>query len=208
MEDPRSIWESRYSSQNTERFKTNSDWLNKWSHLFEGNNRYALDVGSGIGTDTKTLIEFGFEVTAIDFSDAAIKQSEIRNPKATHFNRDLSKGLGTFTTQYSVTVANLSLHYFAKDQTAQIIRDIHAALEKDGIFIFRVNSKEDRNYGAPEGLDRWTQIQVNGVLKQFFDKQMITKLLDGYFDIHSLKNRETNRFGKTKKLIECVAKKT
>lgn len=207
MDTPRLIWDSRYANYEVSELDTRTDWLDRWVHLFPDKTRNALDVGCGLGLDTETLRKLGFKVTSIDFSAEAIKHSRQRNPDALHLQKDISSGLGNFENQFSLVVANLSLHYFSKNQTTQIFQEIDEVLEEGGLFIFRLNAKGDRNFGAPDQVETWTQVQVNGVAKQFFDKQMIKDLLHGYFEVVSLQELETKRYVKTKRLIECVARK-
>ena len=53
--------------------------------------------------------------------------------------RDISKGIGTHELRFAVVVANLSLHYFTKDKTKGIVREIRDTLVDEGVFAFRVN---------------------------------------------------------------------
>ncbi|MBK1880209.1 class I SAM-dependent methyltransferase [Pelagicoccus mobilis] len=207
MNNPHSIWEARYASSKKKGSNHSSEWLDSWLQSADGQSRQALDLGCGFGIDTEGLLKAGFEVTSVDFAIEALKHSRARNPQATHIQRDLSEGIGHFEKSFSLVVANLSLHYFSKAQTERIVSGIHDALTEGGLFIFRVNSKEDKNFGAAVDSPDWALIDVGGVQKQFFNEPMIDELLENRFEIVSLEQLDTDRYTKTKKLIECVARK-
>lgn len=207
MTTPESIWDSRYKSLGPAGIRYDP-WLNRWTHLFTDAVHEALDIGCGPGMDTEVLGSIGFKVTSIDFSAEALKLSAVRSPRALHLQRDISNGIGTFESKFTLTLANLSLHYFTEAQTEQIVGEIRDVLMEDGLFALRVNSSDDVNYGAPaEGSD-WELESVNGVSKQFFSEQMLCEVLKDKFDIINMEAMKTTRFGKPKQLIECISRKS
>ena len=180
-------------------------WLDRWSDLLVG--KYALDIGCGLGKDTEELKRLGFRVTAIDLSNEALKKSIERNPDAIHLQRDISKGLKLEKNKFSVVLANLSLHYFTRNDTFRIFEEIKEILVDGGILAFRVNGEGDTNSGCPEKLNGWDMTLVDGVAKQFFSKEKIEELLKNLFDPISIEKMSVERYGATKVLWECIARK-
>jgi SAM-dependent methyltransferase len=180
-------------------------WLDRWAELLNG--KYALDIGCGLGKDTEELRRLGFEVTAIDLSDEALKKSKKRNPDAVHLQRDISKGLNLEKDYFSVVLANLSLHYFSRTDTFKIFEEIGKVLVDEGVVAFRVNAEGDTNSGCPERLNGWDLTTVDGVEKQFFSKEKIEELINGSFEFISLEKMIVERYGTPKILWECIARK-
>jgi SAM-dependent methyltransferase len=181
------------------------DWLTRHAALLKG--KRALDLGCGLGFDTRALLDMGFTVTAVDFSSRALKASRKRNPEAEHLKLDLSKGISLKERQYSVVVANLSLHYFDRAQTFRLFADIYRAMEPEGIFLFRLNSIRDKQHGAPDSLLDWEVVDVGGVHKQFFTESKIRELLAGKFRELALEEMVVHRFVQEKFLYECLAER-
>lgn len=167
----------------------------------------ALDVGCGLGFDTEKLNELGFSVTAIDLSPEALKRSQVRNPDSKHIQRDISEGLQLDGQSFAVVVANLSLHYFTRATTVRIFKDVAHALEKGGVFAFRVNAFGDVNYGSPDAFPGWDLVATDNVTKQFFTEEKIREALDDRFEILSIEEFTVLRYGEPKILLECVARK-
>ena len=88
---------------------------------------------------------------------------------------------------FDVVVADLCLHYFLEEETKQILREIQRILLPDGHLIFRVNSVNDKNHGAGEGVEVEHHVYEMGnrTLKSFFDEADI-RLIFSEFQIEYL----------------------
>lgn len=180
-------------------------WLDRWSGLLDGG--YALDIGCGLGLDTEELQRLGYKVTAVDFSDEALKKSKERNPDAVHLKRDISKGLNLKGNKFSLVIANLSLHYFSRADTFKIFQGIREVLVAEGLLAFRVNAEGDTNSGCPENLTGWDLTLVDGVAKQFFSREKIEELIENSFEPVLVEKISVERYGRKKVLWECIARK-
>jgi SAM-dependent methyltransferase len=203
----RGIWEGRYARVDLERHKNRGSWLERWGHDLEhGEAKFALDLGCGPGFETRWLIKQGYRVTAMDFSAEALALCAELNPQATLLRNDLSKDLPIEKGKFDVVVASLSLHYFERSRTRQIIESIRSGMSPTGKFFFRVNSYQDVEHGAKgEANDLWDLVYVDGVPKQFFTRKKVEDLLRGVFAIDHLEHLSIKRSGRIKVFYECVA---
>ena len=135
------FWDHCYTSPKAEEDMKYTPWLDRWKHLLSGSR--ALDIGCGLGHDTAVLSSYGLSVTALDISFEALKKSAARNPHAKHQRCDLQSGLKLDGDKFSVAVANLSLHYFDRDRTLRLMREISDVLDDHGVFAFRLNAFGD-----------------------------------------------------------------
>lgn len=167
-----------------------------------------IDLGCGSGNDTKYLIEKGKNVIPCDYSEKAIENIRKNFPeieKTEYF--DMTKGL-PFTENFTdIIISDLSLHYFSEQTTHKIIEDMQRVLKPNGLLIFRVNSINDINHGAGEGIEIEHHFfkTEDGRTKRFFDREDIQKFFDRW-DILYMKQETMNRYEKTKELWRCVVK--
>lgn len=205
MNTPLEIWNERYGNTPTAR----EAWLERVRSFFPANRRRALDLGCGAGFDSEVLLDWGYEVDAVDFSPAAIEHARRRNPRARHFVMDLAQLPAVPVRRYDVVIANLSLHYFERDVTERIVKNVFALLDVGGVFVMRVNAIDDVAFGAPAGEERasWQTLAVDGVPKQFFDDAKIETLLRAQAEILGCEKLISTRFGRPKSLYEVVAQK-
>ena len=208
MSEAAAIWDQRYS-ENAEGVIRNSQyepWLDRWHPRLASCPGRALDIGCGPGFDTEVLLRWGFQVTALDVSRAAIALAKERNPAAIHAVMDV-RNLGCLTGSFDVIVASLSLHYFNRAETEAIFNAIHGLLKPGGFFAFRVNAFDDVESGAPGDSSAWECVSVGGVVKQFFTREKIAEVLGDHWRILSEEKLETRRYGHRKTLFEVIAKK-
>jgi len=204
-EAPVEIWNRRYATEDRENRIKYERWLDRWVDLLHGHKGRALDLGCGPGFDSSFLLGLGFDVTALDHSKVAVAISEQKNPTATHLVADIRHLREAVRGQFSVIVANLSLHYFNRIETESIFSAISQLLVEGGFFAFRVNAYDEQ--GAPADRSSWDLITVESMPKQFFDERKIAHLLGHSLDLVSIEKRTTDRFGRRKSLFEVAALK-
>lgn len=182
-------------------------WLEPYLPLFKNISTPVLDLGCGTGNDTLYLMEKGFNVISVDYSDSALSILKQYIPSATTQKLDISNPLPFKNDSFEVVVADLSLHYFDSETTKEILSEIKRILTKGGYFFARVNSIKDANYGALQGEKIEENFYyVNGYNKRFFtldDAQ-------SYFSIigpTTVKEAMMLRYTKPKEVIEVVSKK-
>lgn len=68
--------------------------MDRWGFLLEGKKRgISLDIGCGIGLNTKYLAEIGYTVISIDFSGEALAICRQELPGNTFLQVDIRDGL-------------------------------------------------------------------------------------------------------------------
>lgn len=186
---------------------TYDDWLDKYEEVLARCERDVLDLGCGVGNNTLYLLEKGYAVVSCDYSSVALKKLKQDIVGARTELVDISQPLPYEDGKFDLVVADLSLHYFSDDTTKSIMKEIKRILTDGGVLLARVNSVEDVNYGANQGVKiEDNYYEVNGYNKRFFTKEDAKK----YFSIVGhveIEEREMNRYTKPKKVIEIMVTK-
>lgn len=185
-------------------------WLNRWIPLVveRGSGAPVLEIGCGHGDDTVTLMKAGLNVVAFDLSPISVAAAKLRAPEAIIECRDTRDPFPEAATEIGTVVASLSLHYFPWDQTTTIIRRIWDCLRPGGIFLCRLNSTEDHNFGAGNGAQIEENFYVsNGQKKRFFDKAALDRLFAHNWKLLSMEHMTSRKYLKQKALWEVVLEK-
>lgn len=131
-----------------------TDWINKPSIFAEFAINYfpkegkLLDLGAGQGQDSRYFFENGYIVTSTDISKTAleINKSKNKSNKISIIELDLTKPFPFEDRSFDIIYAHLSLHYFSKENTFKIFKEIKRVLKPSGILAFLVNSTSDPEY--------------------------------------------------------------
>ena len=200
-------WNGIYTLKDRDSLRSDS-WLDSFSDKIALCETPIIDLGCGNGVDTKYLVENGKQVISCDYAPNAVKNIKINFPElygAECF--DMRDGLPFPDNYTDLIVADLTLHYFSTLTTHRIIDDLKRVLRKGGILLFRVNSTNDINHGAGEGLEveHHYYKSNDNCYKRFFDKEDIL-LFWGDWDILSLQNKMMYRYDLPKDLWEVAAR--
>ena len=159
-------------------------WLDRWLPLIE---RHAaaqpiLELGCGGGRDSATLAAAGHRVIGIDRSAKAIEKARQRVPTGTFQCQDLRVPFPVGEAAVGVVVASLSLHYFPWVETEELVRRVRRTLMPGGLLLCRLNSTNDRHFGAVGHPPIETNYyDVDGEPKRFFDRALVDRLFgDGW----------------------------
>lgn len=183
------------------------DWLDPW--LPDLKTRAAgqpvLEIGCGSGDDTATLVAAGLSVVAFDLSAEAVASARTRVPQATISCQDVRDPWPLAAGSAGAVVASLSLHYFPWDETMALARRIHAVLRPGGLLLCRLNSTEDRHFGA-SGHPRIDEhfYLVDGEPKRFFDAADVDRLFAHGWRRLSTRHAVTGKYGLPKSLWEVA----
>ncbi len=117
-------------------------WLQEYLPLLKY-DEMILDLGCGIGANTRYLIEQGFQVLSCDYSLEALKNVKefIKGSQTKYLN--MNDPFLFNDDSFKVIVADISLHYFLDTKTIQIMKEIRRILKPDGILLARVSSIHD-----------------------------------------------------------------
>ena len=185
-------------------------WLTRWLPLVR--ERAAgtplLEIGCGHGDDTAELVKAGLEVVAFDLSALSVGIARIRVPTAQIECQDARDPFPGLIKAPGTVVAGLSLHYFGWEETLKIVQRIQTLLKPGGVLLCRLNSTEDKHFGA-QGHNEIEHnfYNVNGEPKRFFDQATVESLFAIGWNILFLEHLVTSKYGKSKALWEGVFEK-
>lgn len=181
------------------------DWLDKHKEILTFSEKTPIiDLGCGFGGNTLYLFERGYDVISCDFSEEALKRLKKYIPYATARKFNMLSGLPFKDDSKKVIIADLSIHYFLWEDTKKIIKDLKRILVKEGVLLCRVNSINDINYGAGQGIKiEENYFNINGRYKRFFDEKSL-KCLFKDWEILYLGEDTMKRYVHEKILWEVV----
>ncbi|WP_343642987.1 class I SAM-dependent methyltransferase [Roseateles sp.] len=200
---PSEVWNRRYAAHPLSRQEA---WLDGWSHRLPGVRR-ALDIGCGDGWETAALLDLGVEVTAMDISAEALARCRRQSPGARPLLADVRAMPMLVDGEFDLAVAQLSLHYFDREDTRRALCEIARVLAPGGKLIGCVNAADDWHYGAPDDASAWELVVVDGVAKQFFTREKLEESLAACFEIEHLAKRTLSRYGRPKSVWEFFCRK-
>jgi SAM-dependent methyltransferase len=185
-------------------------WLDRWLPLalHHAGDKPVLEIGCGHGDDTIVLARAGLNVVAFDLSRTEVAIAKRRVPSASIECRDIRSPFPVAAQSVSLVVASLSLHYFPWAETVTIVQRIHEVLSPGGLLLCRLNSTEDRHFGAaghPEIEPNF--YLVNGEQKRFFDAASIASLFVNGWTRLSQEHFTTRKYVMSKALWEIVLAK-
>lgn len=186
-------------------------WLNRWLPLARerADSGLVLEIGCGHGDDTAVLAGAGLKVHAFDLSSVAAGIAKVRVPKAVVECRDVREPFPDVARELGVIVASLSIHYFSWAETQALVERVRSTLRPGGIFLCRLNSDQDHNFGAsghPEIEPNF--FMVKGEPKRFFNEAVINSLFAEGWNTLSLEHFVTKKYVKPKALWEVVFERT
>ncbi|MDU3582017.1 class I SAM-dependent methyltransferase [Clostridium butyricum] len=202
-----SFWDAFYKNNN-DKIPNYDLWLGKYKNLLDlSKNETIIDLGCGSGGNTLYLKNNGYNVIACDFSKEALNLVDKFIPNVKTLNVDITKKLPFITESTMIVIADLSLHYFDVIKTEEILGEIFRVLKKGGYLICRVNSINDINYGALDGIEieKNYYATIDGY-KRFFDLEDIQKFFKKYA-IDYCEESSVDKYGVVKKAWEIVAHK-
>ncbi len=180
------------------------DWLDIFKDIILNCNTPILDLGGGSGNNIVYLSKLNKDVIVCDISLTAIEN--IRNSFPDIYDTkcfNMLDGLPFSDNSFDIVIADLSIHYFKEEDTIKIIKDIKRVLSMDGYLIIRVNSINDYNHGAGNGLEVEKHLYMtnDNRLKRFFDEDDIRYYFKD-FDIEYLNEELMDRYKYQKKLYK------
>lgn len=119
--------------------KLDSD-LKRYLNLLSGNE--ILDLGIGQGNNSIPLVELGYNVTGVDYSTKCLEICKKNCPKLNLIQSDI-RTFPIEKNKYDLILSRCVLHFFHKDDTYKMIKDIKENLKKNGFVYIQVFSLED-----------------------------------------------------------------
>ncbi len=211
FENSKEYWNNGYWEKNIKDNKIDflkDNWMEKYSSEIENVEcKKAVDLGCGLGQDSKWLLDKGFDVLSCDISDTALKKLKELLPNSKTMQLDVKEKLPFEDNSIGLINANLSIHYFNMEDTIKIFDDIYRVLKPNGLFIGRVNS--DKNEGYVRDITK--KIERNFYYDydryyRLFNKEQFDILIEKW-NVIILNENITVRLDRKKALWEFILKK-
>lgn len=211
LENSKDYWNNKYWKENINNNKTDflkDNWMEKYKEIIVDRSlKKAIDLGCGIGQDTKWLLDNDFDVVSCDISDIALSKLKEMVPNSKTMQIDVKKKLPFEHNSIDLINANLSLHYFNLEDTIKIFNEIYRVLRPGGLFIGRMNSDKNEEYVK----ETTKEIEKNyyydyGKYYRLFNKEQFDILTKGW-NIIILNENVTVRVDRKKALWEFILKK-
>lgn len=90
--------------------------------------------------------------------------------------------------EFDVVYAHLSLHYFSREKTKEIVKDIHRVLKQWWIFAILLNTIEDSECGEGEKLED-DYYMIRSVPKRYFSVSSAREVFSSGFETVLLDNQ-------------------
>ena len=148
--------------------------------------RDVLELGAGQGRDTLAFLAAGFDVTALDFEDDALRVLEEKAGRlgetdrlglVAHDVRDpLPWSDATFDAVYSHMLFNMAL---STGQLEAVAAEVHRLLRPNGLHVYTVRHIGDAHFGS--GIAHGDGMYENGgFIVHFFDRPLVERLTAGF----------------------------
>lgn len=201
-------WDKWYQEHKDDEIKID-DWLDLFQPTIKKVETQILDLGCGSGNDTLYLMNQGKQVISCDQSPAALEniRKKINGVYDTKcFN--MLDGMPFNSNTFDFIVADLCLHYFREKDTKEILKEISRILKRDGHLAFRLNSINDVNHGAGQGLEVEHHLfqTEDKRLKRFFDEEDIKYFFQDY-EFEYLNEEVMTRYQLEKRLYRGLVRK-
>ncbi|OAS16462.1 class I SAM-dependent methyltransferase [Paenibacillus oryzisoli] len=209
MKSLEQYWNESYQRPNLN--PTCDNWLDKYEETYlstASHGGFVIDLGCGVGNNTKYLVDHGLSPIACDISDRAIRTLQSFLPDVQTLCLDMTEGLPFPNDSVQVLIADLSIHYFDEPTTRAVIRDLSRVLMRDGILLIRLNStNEIANKGNIIGTTDPYLMESEGIYRRFFDRGEIERFFkeDTWTCLH-IEEYEMDRYSNKKMLWEIALK--
>lgn len=105
-------------------------------------NAKVLDVGCGAGVPVaEFLIESGFDVTGVDFSEGMLKLARKNVPEAKFIKQDMTR-LGFKNNSFNGLTASYSIIHVPREKHPSLFQSFHRILKPKGVMLISIGSDE------------------------------------------------------------------
>ena len=206
--DTRDYWENWWTKIDDEGWSDAPSLFAQFAVSYFPHEGRLLELGAGLGKDSRYFAQHGLFVVSTDFSDKALDASkwESAMQKITNIdyqNVDISYPLPFNDQNYDVVYAHAVLHYFNHEVSDQIFQEIHRVLKDGGVFATLFKSKDDPERSKSQKLNENFYKTPQGTVERFFDLWEILTETNGLFkavvcdaseQMHETKNSNYIRF--------------
>ena len=138
----------------------------------------AIDIGGGALTDTKHLIDQGFDVTVIDKSPLVEKESLKSSSDKLHIVTTSFEDYSFINGEYDLALAMFALPFIKPEHFNRVFNDIKSCLKEGGIFCGHFFGKNDE-WAIDTNMTFHTKEQVQDFLSDMKVHLLVEKESDG-----------------------------
>ena len=181
-------------------------WLEKYKDILSLSHDFPIvDLGCGDGGNSLYLNNNGYQVISCDFSEEALNIVKLFIPKCIRLKFDFAKYFPFDDDSVKCIIADLSIHYFNKVVTMNIIDNMQRSLVNGGFLICRLDSNKNLcsdniNIEIEENF-----YKIDGIYKSFFNKEYIYKIFRKW-NLIFCEEKKIYKYSKEKIIWEVVAK--
>lgn len=184
------------------------EWLEEFKTTIDAVNTEIIDLGCGVtGNNTLYLLNRNKKVISCDFAEEALKVVATHIPNSRTLLFDMTERFPFEDNFTDLIIADLSIHYFSKQVTINIINEIKRVLKNNGYLIFRVNSTKSTEYKEIKETSLEDNYYfIKGITKRFFSEKDI---LNFFYDwnIEFMKEENMDRWSDDKIVWKVMVKK-
>ncbi len=186
------------------------DWLEEFEDIVSKVDTEIIDLGCGVtGNNTLYLLEKGKKVISCDFAEEALNRvSKIEGTKTLLF--DMLEIFPFENNKTDLIIADLSLHYFKREDTKRIINEIKRVLKPNGYLLFRVNSTNSTEYKelveAENELLEPNLFFNKNMEKRFFSREDIKEFFNDW-EFICIREENMARWCSDKIIWKCAVRK-
>ena len=158
--------------------------LKRYLNLLKGNE--VLDLGIGQGRNSIPLVNQGFNVTGVDYSQKCLEICKNNCPKLNLVQSDIRK-FKIEKNKFDLIMSRCVLHFFHKDDCYEIIKNIKENLKADGIVYIHVFSTEEKKKKKCTDSQEFEKLEnnifhntENDTYVSFFTKEEIQNLFNDF----------------------------
>jgi len=151
-----------------------------------------LELGCGQGRDSIFFAENGYDITATDISENAIKfvkkirnETDLQNLKL--FVHDVKKTFDFINGTFDLVYSNLALQFFELSQLNNIFSNISNLMSDKSLFLFSTKKPGDKYYNFGNKISD-NAFEYKGITRFFFEKCQLEEILRNHFTIISLED--------------------
>ncbi len=184
--DSKNFWEEWWTKTDDEGWDDTASLFAQFAVSYFPKEGRLLELGAGLGKDTRYFAKHGLFVVSTDFSDKALDISKWESTmqkimNIEYQNVDIKNHLPFKDGEFDVVYAHAVLHYFSHDVTDQIFSEIHRVVKDGGVFATLLKSKEDPEISESLKLHENFYQTPQGIVERFFSVEEVQAETNGLF---------------------------
>ncbi len=192
MKNQNKLWDEKLNYYKSQDWIKDPNIFAQFAVKYFPKNSSILELGAGLGQDTAYFEGLGYEVRATDFSETAIDsllEKFKSNSKITVEKLDMSEPMHLPSQSFDIVYAHLSIHYFTKERTGELFKEIYNCLKPKGILALLLNSTDDPDIPKGKKLEEDYVEFENGMKRRFFSVESVKGFTKDFFEPLVLDNK-------------------